>query len=217
MASSPPSFGARLSTGISVTLLTLWVTTALGFTALDILNTSRSLVEPVASISLLTYLICRLIVLLQPTQNDSIAHLLTAPRQSRGEAFAMLLFCGTWLYELVYKAMLMFFMTIFGGAIAAAIYNDGFESTTELRTHSSDSDVAGTALVEIDEFKEMVGIDPVQLFKRIPPQFLVYFAAFAWINFGSLTLYVLRLAWKSVKVVLGSPSTTISREKQQVD
>ncbi|KAJ5668236.1 uncharacterized protein N7477_006806 [Penicillium maclennaniae] len=213
MASSTPSFGARLYTGISVTLLTLWVTTALGFTALDILNTSRSLVEPIASVSLLTYLICRLIALLQPTQNDSIAHLLTAPRHSRREAFAMLLFCGTWLYELVYKAMLMFFMTIFGGAIAAAIYNDGFESTTEQQTHPSDSDVAGSALAEIDEFKEMVGIDPVQLFKRIPPQFLVYFAIFAWINFGSLTLYVLRLAWKSVKVVLGSPSTTISREK----
>jgi hypothetical protein len=33
----------------------------------------------------------------------------------------MLLVCGTWLYELVYEAILLFFMTIYGGAIATAI------------------------------------------------------------------------------------------------
>lgn len=214
MASTTPSFGARLYTGISLTLLTLWATTALCFTALDILNTNRSLIEPIASISLLTYLICRLIVLLQPAQYDSIAYLLTAPRRSRGEAFVMLLFCGTWLYELVYKAMLMFFMTIFGGAIAAAIYNDEFESTAEQPSGPSDSDVAGTALAKVDEFKEMVGVDPVEIFRRIPPRVLVYFAVLVWMNFGCLTLYVLRLAWRSAKVVLGAPSAPISVEKQ---
>ncbi|KAJ5118859.1 hypothetical protein N7448_010564 [Penicillium atrosanguineum] len=217
MASTTPSLGTRLYAGVSVTLLSLWATTALSFTALDILNTNRSLVEPIASISLLTYLICRVIVLLQPGQDDSIAHFLTVPRRSRGEAFAMLLFCGTWLYELVYKAMMMFFMTVFGGAIAAVIYNDGFESTAEKPSDPSGSDVAGTALVEIDEFTAMVGVDPIQIFKRIPPKFLAYFAVLVWMNFGSLTLFVLRLTWKSVKVVLGTPSATTSVEKQQED
>lgn len=212
MASAALSFGARLYTGISVTLLALWATTALGFAALDLLNTSRNLVEPIASISLLTYLICRLIVFLQPIHNDSIAHLLTARRRSRGEAFAMLLFCGTWLYELVYKAMIMFFLTVFGGAIATAIYNDELVTTTETPGDFSDSDVAGTALVEINEFKEMAGVDPVEIFKRIPPKFLIYFAVLVWANFGTLTLYVLRLAWRSAKSCLGAPSASISVE-----
>jgi hypothetical protein len=60
MASATLPFGARLYAGISVTFLALWATTALGFVAFDLLSTSRNLVEPIASISLLTYLICRL-------------------------------------------------------------------------------------------------------------------------------------------------------------
>lgn len=213
MASETPSFAVRLYTAISVTLLTLWATTALGFTALDILNANRSLVEPIASISLLTYLVCRLIVFLQPTQNDSIAHLLTAPRRSRGEAFAMLLFCCTWVYELVYKAMLMFFMTIFGGAIATLIYNDGFDSTSEDPNYSDVySDVEGTALAET--VKEIAGVDPVEIFKRIPPKVLVYFAVLAWVNFGTLSLYVIRLAWGSAKVALGGSVAPVPVEKQ---
>jgi len=210
MAPSISSIGVRLYTAISVTLLALWATTALGFTALDILNINSSLVGPIASISLLTYLVCRLIVFLQPAQNGSIAHLLTAPRRSRSEAFAMLLFCCAWLYELVSKAMLMFFMTIFGGAIAAAIYNDKLEPIENL----SDSDVEGTALAEIDEFKEMAGVDPVEIFRRIPPKVLVYFAVLVWVNFGTLSLYVLRLAWRSVKVVFGAPLAPVDVGKQ---
>jgi hypothetical protein len=64
MASATLPFGARLYAGISVTFLALWAKTALGFVAFDLLSTSRNLVEPIASISLLTYLICRLLVLL---------------------------------------------------------------------------------------------------------------------------------------------------------
>ncbi|KAJ5198075.1 uncharacterized protein N7498_007192 [Penicillium cinerascens] len=210
MASKTSSLGTRLYTAISVTLLTLWAITTLGFTALDILNTNRSLVEPIASLSLLTYLVCRLIVFLQPAQNESIAHLLTAPRRSRGEALAMLLFCGTWLYELVHKAMLMFFMTIFGGAIATAIYNDKIEWTE----NPSDSDVDGTALAEINEFKERAGVDPIEIFKRIPPKVLVYFAVLVWVNFGTLSVYVLRLAWRSVKLAFGAPPTSVSAGRQ---
>ncbi|KAJ5908635.1 hypothetical protein N7495_001317 [Penicillium taxi] len=214
------SFGAQLYRAVSIAVLSLWATTALGFTALDVLNTNNNLVSPVASISLLTYLICRILVYTQG-QNDSIAHLLTAPRRSRGEALAMLLFCGTWLYELVYKAMLMFFLTLFGGIMATAISNDNFESESgsesefAAESFASDSDMAGSALAEIDQFKESAGVDPVEIFKRIPPKLLVYFAIIIWVNFGTMSLYVLRLSWRSVKVVLGTPPASNSVSEKQ--
>jgi hypothetical protein len=74
--------------------------------------------------------------------------------------------------------------------------------------------VAGTALVEFNELTEKAGVDPVEIFRRIPPKFLVYFALLIWANFGMLTLYVLRLAWRSAKCFLGAPSASISVEKQ---
>ena len=209
MAIPASSFGSRLYTAIAIVLLTLWTTTALGFAALDVINENRGLIQPIASISLLTYLVCRLLVFTQSnTHNDSIAHFLTTTHQrSRGEALAMLLFSCSWLYELLHKAMIMFFMTIVGGALATAIYNDALETTVTI--HPSDSDLEQTALMKMSEFKDEAGVDPTELFKRIPPKFLAWVAALAWINFGTLSLYVLRLTWKSMRTVLGSSSASV--------
>lgn len=61
----------------------------------------------------------------------------------------------------------------------------------------------GTALVELNELKEKADVDPVEIFRRIPPEFLVYFAFLVWANFGTLALHVLRLAWRSANCSLG--------------
>jgi hypothetical protein len=83
----------------------------------------------------------------------------------------MLLVCGTWLYELVYKAILMFFMTIYGGAIATAIYNDELACTTETPDSLSDSDVAGTALVESTSSRRRRALTRLRYLGGFPPNF----------------------------------------------
>ncbi|KAJ5584295.1 uncharacterized protein N7459_004095 [Penicillium hispanicum] len=199
-----PSVSTRVYTVTAATLLALWTLTALGFTALSIGSANRSLIEPAASISLLTYLVCRLIVFLQPGwQPDSLAHVVAlAHRQSRQGALAMLVCACAWLYELASQAVMLFFVTFFGGILATAVYNDAFEETT---ANQDDLGADTTALAEIDAVKAKAGVDPTQLFKMIPPKLLVYFAALVWANFATLGVYVLRLAWRSVRVVLGSP------------
>ncbi|KAJ5179870.1 hypothetical protein N7492_003080 [Penicillium capsulatum] len=94
-----------------------------------------------------------------------------------------------------------FFMTILGGFIATAIYNDKLHDTTNPNQHNQEET---NALAEIDEFKEKAGVDPRELFKWIPPKALVYFTILLWANLGVLSLYVLRISWKSIKGVFGS-------------
>lgn len=217
MASLSPSFGSRVYTSISIALLTGWTLTALAFSALDLLNQSRKFIEPIASISLLTFLACRMVVFLDPSQKspdgdqypNSIAHRLTTGyRQSRRHALAMLLFSAAWLYEIAFKAVIMFFTTVFGGVMAAAIYNDAFqrveETVNDPVANASASDLDETSLAQIEDFKDMAGFDPVALFKMIPPQVFIYCAALAWVNLAALTIYVLRISWRSIKVVFGS-------------
>lgn len=203
----------RVYTAIIVVPLTLWTTTVLGFAAMDIINDNKQLIEPLSSISLLTYLACRLIVALNPrAQNASLAHLITTAHQrSLQGAIAMLIFSCSWLYELARKSVIMFFMTVFGGIMAVAIHSDSWEETSSPSSPSSttppelgESDEQQTALAKIDDFKANAGFDPTALFKCIPPKALIYFGVLVWINFGSLSLYVLRLAIRSINAVFGS-------------
>lgn len=202
----------QVYTTIIVIPLTIWTATALGFAAMDIVNANRQLIEPLASISLFTYLSCRLIVALKPdddAQNahPSLAHLVTtAHRRSPQGAIAMLIFSCTWLYELAHKSMIMIFMTIFGGVITMAIHSEPWEME-DTTSPSSESDAQETALAKIDDFKANVGFDPTALFRCIPPKALVYFVVLVWVNFGSLGLYVLRLAMRSMRAVFGSSLT----------
>ncbi|KAL4931756.1 uncharacterized protein BDV17DRAFT_226476 [Aspergillus undulatus] len=196
---------------LSIVLLSLWTLTVLGFTALDMLNEDRTLTEIVASTTLLAFLVCRLLVASQPKDENSIAHLLTtAYTRSRTASFTLLLLTGSWLYELLYKAVILFFVTIFGGVFAAAIYNDAFVEKADAMDSDvnieNDLDSTTIALAEINEFQEKtgLGIDPTELFKMIPPKLLVYLAVLVWLNFVTLGLYVLKMAWRGVRGVLGS-------------
>ncbi|KAL2867423.1 uncharacterized protein BJX67DRAFT_85437 [Aspergillus lucknowensis] len=204
---------SKIYTAFAVPFLASWTITVLGFAALDVLNTNRSPIEPIASISLLTFLACRLIMVSQPDSDgsNSIAHVLTtAHTRSPLNALASLLFAISWLYELLYKSVMMFFVTVFGGVLATAIYTDAF---VENGTAVDDEDPeTTTALAEIDEVKAKMGVDPTAIIKMIPPRALVYVVALVWFNLATLGLYILRHAWRSLRRVFGSTSREITAE-----
>ncbi|KAH8432733.1 uncharacterized protein LDX57_010361 [Aspergillus melleus] len=216
MALTLSTLSTKLSTGFSILLLTTWTLTALGFTALNVLNTNRTYIESIASISLLTFLLARLLVLSNPTTptrtpaNETIAHILTsAHRHSRKESLLLFAFTCTWLYELLCKAVLLFFMTVFGGVVATIIYNDaeGWHATDNMgsaQAGQQDDGAATTALAEIDQFKTRAGVDfdPSAVFRWIPPRALVYFAVLVWVDFVGLGVYVLRYAWRALRGVV---------------
>ncbi|KAE8359911.1 hypothetical protein BDV27DRAFT_149157 [Aspergillus caelatus] len=194
--------GSGLYTGLAILLLLSWTLTALAFTALNVLNSKSTYLEIVASSSLLTFLVCRLLVASNPSirQDDTIARLIaSADYGSRRGAVVLFGLCCTWLYELLNQVVLLFFMTIFGSVMATAIYNDAFTDT------GVDSDEGTTAVsVEVKKFEDMAGFDPTEMFKLIPPRLLVYVVALVWLNFLSLGTYVLGHAAMSLKKVLGS-------------
>ncbi|CAI7672967.1 unnamed protein product [Penicillium bialowiezense] len=197
---------SRISTLISGVLLSSWVAIALGFTALNLLDPNRTFIATAASISLLTYLAARLVVFSQKSTlaKDSLAHFLTTSHlRSREEALTTLIFACAWLHELFCQAVVMFFVTVFGGTLAAAIYNESLEDTDMMDL--SDSDIDHTALIDIDEFRGQSKLDLRAPFNMIPPKALICLVVLLWANFAALGLYVLRLAWRSAKVFLGSP------------
>ncbi|PWY67085.1 hypothetical protein BO94DRAFT_479214 [Aspergillus sclerotioniger CBS 115572] len=214
MAASLARLAGRLSTVLAVLFLTSWAATALSFTAINVLNTEATILGTIASISLLTFLVSRLLVRFQP-QEGTLAHLLaTAHHGSRRGALVHLSFCGTWLYELLSKGVLLLFLTLFGGVLATVIYNDPNMENWSTVPDADQPDASTTALAEIDEFKEKAGFDPTQLFRWIPPQALVYCIALLWINFLSLGLYILGHGLKSLGRVLSSPSQTAKEGKE---
>lgn len=202
MAHGLSQLSSGLYTGLAVLLLLAWSLTALSFTAVNVLNSKSTYLEIVASSSLLTFLICRLLVASNPStrQDDTIARLIaSADYGSRRGAVVLFGLCCTWLYELLNQAVLLFFMTIFGSVMATAIYNDAFTDT------GVDSDESTTAVsVEMKKFEDMAGFDPTKMFKLIPPRLLVYVVALVWLYFLSLGAYVLGHAATSLKKVLSS-------------
>ncbi|PLB54121.1 hypothetical protein P170DRAFT_431781 [Aspergillus steynii IBT 23096] len=219
MAFTLSSIGTNLYTAFAVFLLTSWILTALGFTALNVLNTSSSFIESFASISLLTFLLARLIVLTTTQKDDApntIAHTITtAHRRSQKAALLLFTFTCTWLYELLMKAVMSFFMVVLGFAVTAIIYNDpeGKDWTVTdngRTTQSQQEDSPTTALAEIDEFKTRAGVDfdPTAIFKWIPPQTLVYLVVLVWLNFATLGVYLMRYAWRALKSALGSSTAS---------
>ncbi|KAI9374447.1 hypothetical protein BJX61DRAFT_302416 [Aspergillus egyptiacus] len=198
---------SHLSTALATLVLLSWTIQMLAFTALDVLNTNRTPIEPLASISLLTFLLCRLLVLSQPQlQNErSVAYILTtAYRHSRRHALALLLFALSWLYELLYKSVLMVFMTVLGGVLATAVYTDAF--VEDGAAVPLDEELETQALAEIDQFRDKTGVDLTAVVKMIPPRALVYVVVLVWVNYATLGVYVLRLAWRSLKMVVRSPA-----------
>ncbi|GLA87629.1 hypothetical protein AtubIFM56815_002055 [Aspergillus tubingensis] len=212
----------QISTFLAVGFLASWAITALSLTAINVLNTESTFTAQAASISLLTFLVCRLLVRLQPiapTEGRTIAHLLaTADNGSRRGALIFFSFCSTWLYELLSKGLLLLLLTFFGGVMATVIYNDPSLSENWHTQPVSDQPQTTTALAEINDFKEKAGFDPTQLFRWIPPQAVVYFIALVWFNFISLGLYILGHGLKALCKVLGFTVTrTTSKDNHPVE
>ncbi|RHZ68727.1 hypothetical protein CDV55_105993 [Aspergillus turcosus] len=198
----PRNTKAKASSRVLTTL------TALGFTALVALNTNSTYLEIIACTTLFTFLMCRLLVAWNPSktsQDVTIAQVIaSADSGSRRGALVLFSLCCTWLYELLIQGALLFFMTFFGGVMATAIYNDAFTDVHE----AADTDASTTAVsVEVDQFKDMAGFDPTEMFKLIPWRLLVYLVGLAWLNFLSLGVYVLGHAVVSLKNVLTSPTS----------
>lgn len=204
----------QISTFLAVGFLASWAVTALSLTAINVLNTESTFTAQAASISLLTFLVCRLLVRLRPvapTEGRTIAHLLaTADHGSRRGALIFISFCSTWLYELLTKGLLLLLLTFFGGVMATVIHNDPNFSENWQTEPVSDQPQTTTALAEINDFKEKAGFDPTQLFRWIPPQAVVYFIALVWFNFISLGLYILGHALKAFCRILGFTVTRIT-------
>ncbi|PYH89960.1 hypothetical protein BO71DRAFT_412960 [Aspergillus ellipticus CBS 707.79] len=213
---------SRLYTGLAALLLASWATTALSFTALNVLNRERSLLGSVASVSLLTFLISRLLVLVHPVHADrpherTLAHLLAITHHdSRRAALVLLTCCCTWLYELLSKAMLLLFVTFFGGVLATILYNDPDFQRGPPTDPAGQSDASTTALAEVNGFKEQAGFDPTMLLRWIPPQAIFYLVAALWFNVLSLGLYILGHAFNSLAKVLRS-STGVAAAQDKVE
>ncbi|GKZ28448.1 hypothetical protein AbraIFM66950_007116 [Aspergillus brasiliensis] len=213
--------GEKISICLAVGILASWIVTALSLTAINILNTEATFTAQAASISLLTFLVCRLLVRLQPgaaNEGRTIAHLLaTADYGSRRGALILISFCSTWLYELLTKGVLLVLVTVFGAVMATVIYNDPNFSEDWQTEPVADQPQRTAALVEIDKFKEEVGFDPTQLFRSIPPQALVYFIVLVWFNFISLGLYILGHGLKAFCRVLGFTVTRTTSKDTSKD
>lgn len=95
-------------------------------------------------------------------------------------------------------------MTFFGGVMATAMYNDAF---TDVHEAVDTGGSTTTVSVEVDQFKEMAGFDPTEMFKMIPWRLWVHLVGLAWLNFLSLGVYVLGHAVVSLKNVLTSPTS----------
>jgi hypothetical protein len=202
---------------VALPLLTAWTVTALSFAALDVLNSNRSLIEPIASISLLTYLVCRILVVSQSSTSQnasesSIAHILTSAHgKSPLTGLISLLFAISWLYELLFKAVWLFLVTVLGGAFATALYTDAFVQNEDGSSGESESmyddtttKAETTALAEFDEIRAKTGVDLVAAVKMIPPKLLIYVVMLVWLNFATLGVYILRHSWRSMRVVFGA-------------
>ncbi|KAL2816609.1 hypothetical protein BDW59DRAFT_153195 [Aspergillus cavernicola] len=209
----------RVYTALAVFILASWTIIVLGFTALDVLNTNRSLIELIASPSLLTFLICRLLVVSQSngTQDETtIAHsLTTAHLRSPRNALILLLLTLSWLYEILFKCVMMLFVTFFGGILATAIYSEGLTETGT--TAPADDGPDTKALVQAGEFKENTGVDLVEIVRMIPAKALIYVVVLVWVSIATLGLYVLRLAWRSLRVVFGSSSVAAAVSADMVE
>jgi hypothetical protein len=159
---------------------------------------------------------CRLLVAWNPSsksENVTIAQLIaSADSGSRRGAFVLLSLCCTWLYELLNQALVLFFMTVFGGVIATAIYNDAFTDSVQ-ETEPQDGSTTSLS-VHVKEFNETVGFDPTEIFKMIPPRVWLYFVGLMWLNFFSLGVYVLGHAVVSLKKVLTLPTSVSTATKE---
>lgn len=125
----------------------------------------------------------------------------------------------------------MFFLNILSGAIYSAhAFPEAMaeiQKNAEAQAHWYHvANQNGTAamngnMTEIDRnltaqfelFKEEMGFDPIQLFGWMEPNVLLAFVSLAWFTFATLSLYVARLWWNSLKKAFSPTPATSTPEK----
>ncbi|KAJ5557108.1 hypothetical protein N7494_001023 [Penicillium frequentans] len=216
MSPTLATLGLRAHKTFTICLLSLWIIAALGFTALDFTDNTWHFLDPFLSTSLLTYLVCRLMVVFQKYPRDgSMAYRLTSAqhRQSRREALATVLFCCGWMYEVILKLMIMFFFTMICGTMFAHdAFGDMMIAMEEDSEDKPDVDVQ-KALESIKKAKDDLGFDPVKKFGWVSPKALLFCLCLGWVTIVTLGLYILRITGKMIKVLCRLPSEKTAAHK----
>ncbi|KAJ5087443.1 hypothetical protein N7456_011059 [Penicillium angulare] len=214
----------RAYKSITITFLTAWILVATGFAVFSFTD-SWGYVDHFLSLTLLGYLLCRLIVVFQKSSRDSswAYTIVNANSRSRRRALATLLFACGWIFTFLCKIMIMTFVTILSGAVIASHMFPEFELTlnemdpAELtpEIEKVKTDMESTKEI-IAQFHEDAGYDPVKLFGWMPPKLLISCVVAAWFSFGTLGFYLTRLSWKSLKraCMLPTPIEANPPEKQ---
>lgn len=220
-------FFNRLGTTVTTGFLTLWITATLGFVVIEFLEPGWEIIDRTLCITLLAYLISRMIVACFNTKSDSIVYrLTTAHRHSRRGAFAVLLCACAWIYELFFKILVMAMMSFYSAvAFFAHLHPDFFDRLKD-KVNALDGEIeygykpptmsSEEFATAMKEFKEEVGFDPVTVFGWIPHRILLCCFALAWFSVATLALYILRLIWKSFKGAFGPASTPPAPRKSHV-
>jgi hypothetical protein len=227
------AFFNRLGSIVTIGFLTIWILATVGFIYIDIEDSDWNLFETFLSISLFTYLIFRMIVASTNTKPDSIVYrLTTAHRRSRRGALAVLVCACSWIYGLFFKLLMLFLVNSYCIVIFSAhLYPNVFDILDEVAQLDSESPGSGIEVPNarygrtfnkeeyfdaIEKMKEEVDFDPIQSLGWIPPRILVCCFALLWFSCSTLTLYVLRLCWKSIRVAFGPSSSPSAPPKTHV-
>ncbi|KAJ5813684.1 uncharacterized protein N7503_000434 [Penicillium pulvis] len=209
MSPTLATLGLRAHKTFTICLLSLWIIAALGFTALEFTDNAWHFLDSFLSTSLLTYLVCRFIVVFQEYPRDgSMAYRLTSAhhRQSRREALATILFCCGWMYEVIWKLVIMFFFTMICGAM---FVHDAFGDTMITMENDSKDEPnmdVQKALESMEKAKHDLGFDPVKQFGWVSPKVLLFCLCLGWVTIVTLGLYILRITGRLFKVLFRLPS-----------
>ncbi|KAJ5614100.1 hypothetical protein N7528_007754 [Penicillium herquei] len=202
----------RAHKALTIGMFSLWIVGALGSVQADFIMMDADQWEFLdlwISTSLLTWLVCRFIVTVRKnTWSGSLVSRLSCAhhRQSRRDAMVLLFFACSWTYQIILKLILMGWLTFLGGAIYAFhIYGDAIADLGPEKLAEMDFDIEKT-LEQVEKFKDWMGFDPVEVVGWISPRIMVVFVVIAWISFSTLCLYVVRVCWKSLKVIFRLPS-----------
>ncbi|KAJ5889537.1 hypothetical protein N7504_010347 [Penicillium tannophilum] len=208
MSPTLATLGLQAHKTFIICLLGLWIIAALGFIALEFTDDTWHFLDSFLSTSLLTYLVCRLIVVLQKYPRDgSMAYRLTSAhhRQSRREAFAMILFCCGWMYEVVWELIVMFVFTMICGTMFAHDALGDMIIAMEYSEDKPDVDVQ-KALENVEKARHDLGFDPVKKFGWVSPKVLLLCLFLGWVTIVTLGLYILRITGRLLKVLCRLPS-----------
>ncbi|KAJ5738818.1 hypothetical protein N7493_001973 [Penicillium malachiteum] len=202
----------RAHKALTIGMFGLWIAGALGFIKIDLIMMDEGqweFFDLCLSTSLLTWLVCRFSVTVRKnTWSGSLVYRLSCAhhRQSRRDALVLFFFACGWTYQVILRLILLGWLTLLGGAIYVFhIYSDAIEDLGPEKLAEMDFDL-DTTLKQIDKFKGWMGFDPVEVVGWISPRFMVLFLVISWISVTTLSFYVVRVCWKSLKVIFRLPS-----------